>query len=195
MNSTVRLSLIRAGVGAGLMFMLDPVRGGRRRTLARDKMARALRKTRNAASATRRDLGNRIGSITARTRTRTLQADVEADDRTISERVRAELGRVSSHPRAITVRVTGAWVTLGGDALASEQPSIVAAISSLRGVEGVKNNLTEHEDARGVPSLQGTSARPGRWPARVRSRWSPTAMVIVSAGTAALAAVAIANRQ
>jgi len=193
MNSTVRLSLIGAGVGAGLMFMLDPVRGGRRRTLARDKMARALRKTRNAASATRRDLGNRIGSITARTRTRTIQADVEADDRTISERVRAELGRVSSHPRAITVGVTGAWVTLSGDVLASEQASIVAAISSGRGLEGVKNNLAEHEDARGVRSLQ--AARTAQWPALIRSRWRPTAMVIVSAGTAALAAVAMSNRQ
>jgi hypothetical protein len=87
-------------------------------------------------------------------------------------------------------------MTLSGDVLASEESSIVSAISNVRGVEGVKNNLTSHAQARGVPSLQGMSTRPGHWSTWLRSGWSPTAILIVTAGTAALATgAAMAQRR
>src|SRR5438105_14161704 len=105
MTSMVRSSLIGAGVGAGLMFMMDPSRGARRRALVRDKMARAAHKTRDAADATGRDLSHRVAGLAARARSR--MRDARADDRVICERVRAELGRVTSHPGAIRVRSSG----------------------------------------------------------------------------------------
>jgi hypothetical protein len=192
MNSNARSTLIGAGVGAGLMFMLDPARGARRRALVRDKMVRAARKTRDAVSATRRDVGNRMVGIQAELRA--VGSD-NADDRIIHERVRAELGRVASHSRAISLDVRDRFVTLSGDVLASEVSPIVSAIEKVRGVEGVRNEMTVHLSADGVPSLQGRSRRPGRWTTWLVSGWSPTAMLVAGAGTAALAVAATAARK
>ena len=69
MTSTAS-TLIGAGCGAALMFLLDPSRGPRRRAIVRDKVVRAARKTREVAQATRRDLGNRATGMAARTRGR-----------------------------------------------------------------------------------------------------------------------------
>src|SRR5947207_7770972 len=122
MDTVARSTILGAGLGAGLMFMFDPVRGARRRALVRDKFARAAHKTRDAYDATQRDLGNRVGGITAELRGR-FNADA-ASDTIIVERARAELGRVSSHPRAIHVAANNGSVTLTGDVLATEVSSI-----------------------------------------------------------------------
>lgn len=63
MNTAVRSTLV--GMGAGLMFLLDPGRGARRRALVRDKAIRATRKSRDAYEATRCDLGNRARGVVA----------------------------------------------------------------------------------------------------------------------------------
>src|SRR2546430_14268417 len=98
MTSASRSSLIAAGVGAALMFLLDPSRGVRRRAIVRDKIARAARKTRDAAGVTRRDLANRMTGADAQARSRA--ADEPADGRAVCERLRAGLGPVPSHPPA-----------------------------------------------------------------------------------------------
>src|SRR5437763_3328307 len=127
MTSAARSSLIGAGVGAGLMFLFDPNRGRRRRALIRDKFVRAARRTREAAGATGRDLTLRTSGLAVEARSRF--APEAADDRVICERVRADLGRVASHPRAIRVASNGGIVTLTGDVLASEVSAIVAHVN------------------------------------------------------------------
>jgi hypothetical protein len=69
MTST-RSALLGAGIGATSMFLLDPARGARRRSLLRDKAMRAQRKTRDVAGATWRDLNNRMTGLRARRRLR-----------------------------------------------------------------------------------------------------------------------------
>ena len=59
MDSSMRSWVCGVGVGAGLVFLLDPTGGARRRALIRDKFVRASRKTRHAVDTTGRDLGNR----------------------------------------------------------------------------------------------------------------------------------------
>jgi len=184
-------SLIGAGVGASLMFMLDPSRGARRRALVRDKVVRVAHKTREAADATQRDLSNRLSGLGARTGAQL--ADEAADDRVVCERVRAELGRVASHPRAILVESNGGVITLAGDVLAAEVSSICSRVNGVRGVREVHNHMTLHANAAGIPALQGESRRPGWGRTRLAARLSPSAMVLTGIGTAAVVFAALAN--
>src|SRR3954451_2267998 len=137
MTSTFRAGLIGAGIGGASMFLLDPDRGPRRRALLRDQMVRSARKTRDAADATRRDLGNRLSGLTARAAARF--SDETLDDTTLCARVRAALGHATHHPRAICVQATDGLVTLTGDALETDVPSVVAAVEKVHGVKAVQN--------------------------------------------------------
>ena len=58
MNKTFSL-VSGATLGAGLMYLLDPDRGRRRRALVRGKGIRWSRKTREFAGSTSRDVRNR----------------------------------------------------------------------------------------------------------------------------------------
>ena len=51
------------GVGAGLMYFLDPQAGRRRREFVRDQVTHSLRRTSNAFEASRRDLQNRAEGV------------------------------------------------------------------------------------------------------------------------------------
>jgi hypothetical protein len=61
MNPAATL-LIGLGVGASLMYLIDPQGRNRRRAVIGDKVKRGLRKAGDAADATSRDLGNRSGA-------------------------------------------------------------------------------------------------------------------------------------
>jgi len=155
------------------MFVLDPARGNRRRALIRAKAVWAAKKVREAAGATSRDLRNRV--IGLRARGESLLADDTADDFTITERVRTALGRTTNRHRAISVTVSDGCVTLSGDALASEVPQILSTVRSVRGVEGVCDDLRVHASANGIPSLRGESTARSRWMTRGASRWAAAA--------------------
>ncbi len=62
MNQAVSL-LAGAGLGAGLMYLLDPQQGRRRRTLVRDKAVRLAHETQGAAEVVARDMRNRAGGL------------------------------------------------------------------------------------------------------------------------------------
>jgi BON domain len=193
MARTISPTILGAGVGAGLMFLMDPARGPRRRALVRDKFTRLAHKTRDAYGATQRDLGNRLGGVASEVQSR-IQGGV-ADDRIIEARVRAELGRVCSHPRAIRVNATNGWVTMSGDVLASEAGLVETAIRKVRGVGGVNRQFTVHATGNGVPSLQGTSPRSAWWSSWAAESWSPTAKTMVGLGAVASLAAAAALRR
>jgi hypothetical protein len=181
------------GVGAGLTFLFDPDGGARRRALIRDKVVRTGHKTRDALGATRRDLGNRFSGAMAEARG--MFGKDMADDRVLGARVRSELGRVASHPRAIDVDAVNGVIVLSGNALASEVPSIISAALGVRGVCRVHDNLTAHESAEDMAELLGDSRRPGHWTTWLRSGWSPTAIVVAGTATAAAIATAVALRR
>jgi hypothetical protein len=172
---------------------LDPDRGARRRALVRDKLTRASHKTRDGYDATRRDVGNRLAGAAAE-----LQARVTGetpDDRTVEARVRAALGRVSSHPRAVCVSATDGFVVLSGDVLSGESKAVEAAVRGVRGVRDVSNQLTVHESAANIPALQGGSSPADGWAGWAASGWSPTAKVLVGVGAAVSLAAAVAARR
>jgi hypothetical protein len=180
-----------AAVGAALLFVLDPNRGAKRRAVLRDKLVRAGHVAREGASATARDTGNRARGVAASFRGRF--SDDDASEDVVRERVRATLGRASSHPRALDVDVRDGRVTLRGPILSSEVRDVLAVAAGVRGVRDVVDELEPHETAAGIPSLQGEAhvAQPAL--DILQRRWSPATRTIVSAGALAIGAWAAAH--
>jgi hypothetical protein len=148
------------GLGAGLMYFLDPDRGGRRRALVRDKLARARRVGGDAVGAASRDFAHRATGAAARLRG-LLNRESIVDDGVLVERVRATLGRVVSHPHAIRAEAAGGIVTLRGPVLRAEVRPLLKAVQDVPGVRQVVSELEEHEQPGNIPALQGGSERPG----------------------------------
>ena len=76
------------------------------------------------------------------------------DDRLV-QRVRAALGRFTTHPKSIHVAAGRGRVTLRGAVLAGERADLVAAVRHVEGVDAVNDRLTTYLDSIGVPELQG----------------------------------------
>ena len=178
-----RALLAGAGVGALLMFMLDPDRGARRRALMRDKVIRGGRLARHGADAVMRDMAHRATGIFYEARR---PKSDEVDDQRLVERVRAKIGRVCSHPRAIDVTATDGDVTLTGPILASEVEHVLSCAGSVHGVRTVSNELEPHETSAGIPSLQGRGRVAGQSLDILQRNWAPATRALV--GIAALAA-------
>src|SRR5436305_3939020 len=110
--------LAGVGVGAGLMYLLDPQTGRRRRALVRDQAYHVWNEAQDGWDTLRSDVRNRAYGLASETRSRFAREEV--GDPVLCERVRARLGRVVSHPRAIDVTAQDGRVTLSGDILADE---------------------------------------------------------------------------
>ncbi|MGQ0524949.1 MAG: BON domain-containing protein [Betaproteobacteria bacterium] len=172
-----------AGAGAILMYFMDPQRGRRRRALVRDQMVHIAQRVRDARRVTTADLANRSSGLWASTR-RWLRRDRAASDRDITERVRARLGRVVSHPHAVEVAVHQGHVTLSGPILLDEVQPLVSTVKSVEGVRSVEDRLSAYAEAGGVSALQGGRPRRGRFEFFQRN-WSPAARLtggVVAAG-------------
>jgi uncharacterized membrane protein len=191
-NSTAAM-LGAVGVGAALMYFLDPSRGRRRRALARDQVAHAMRKGEDGMEATIHDLNNRAHGLAAETRNRFRDDEPPSDDVLVA-RVRSELGRVCSHPRAVIVTANDGNVIISGPVLESEVDNILATTRSVRGVSQVDNRLEVHESPGNVPSLQGGSERTGTRMELLQEHWTPAARLLVGAGGAALTGYGLSRR-
>jgi len=132
--------LLAIGVGALLMFYLDPARGRRRRALVRDKFVRAGHATAEAFEGTRRDLGNRLEG--ARARWQRLGRHETVDDDTLRERVRAQLGHYITNVDDVAIDIADGCVTLSGHVDARQARPLVRAISRVPGVCDVTSRLT-----------------------------------------------------
>jgi hypothetical protein len=189
-----RALLAGVGCGAALAFMFDPDRGARRRAMVRDKAVRGTRRTRRAVDATICDMSNRARGIAASARGRWSGAPI--DDITMVERVRARMGRVSTHPRAIDVDARDGVVTLSGPILAAEVQDVMSTTAGVAGVVSVVNELDVHDSAEGIPSLQGEGQRAGSSYDLFQRTWAPGTRALVGIGIAAasLAAVNYARR-
>ncbi len=157
------LFLSGVGAGAGLLLLLDPAHGRRRRAGLSDAVGRALRET----TAVRARLFG-LGAAT----------DAPVSDTVLRDRVRARLGHVVSHPRAIATAVSHGRVTLTGAIPRAERHDAVAAIARVAGVQSVDDCLDDAADAETLDTigraLNGGGSR----------RWSPTRSLLVGAAVA-----------
>jgi hypothetical protein len=176
MDQAMRL-LGGAGIGAALMYFLDPQQGRRRRALVHDQMIHFSHEVRDAADVVARDASNRAAGLWAEART----SGRTADDRTLAERVRSHLGRCVSHPRAIDVSVDRGRVTLRGPILAREVDALVNCVEDVSGVTTVENQLEVHQEAGNHPALQGGVERTGARSELCQANWSPTLRALTGA--------------
>jgi osmotically-inducible protein OsmY len=176
--------------GAGLMYFLDPRRGARRRSEISQRAQRVLKDVEGTVEAGARDLEHRARGLAHEARAR-VSRDAPSDE-VLVERVRAKLGRLTSHPSAIEVQARDGRVELSGPILASEHARVVVRVRLVRGVRGVEDRLEPHEAGDGVPALQDG---PGREPgAALRGQFTPGDKLLFGAAGAALLARALFGR-
>ena len=143
--------LIGAGLGAALMFILDPARGGRRRALVRDKSLKVLRRGGEAIQERTEDIGNRLTGAVAELRGRRASPPTDLQ---LEERVRAELGHKVEHAKAIEVFAEDGKVTLRGDVLREELDDVLDAVRGVHGVSDVRSEMMVRATPGDIPALQ-----------------------------------------
>jgi CBS domain-containing protein len=184
-----------AAVGAGAMYFLDPRQGTRRRALFRDACMRFCHETRHAADVATRDLGNRLQGIQAEMSSYFRGSAEPPNDDQLAARIRTQLGRACSHPRALKVEAHHGRVTLRGPVLAAEAQRVFDSVRHVRGVQHVENQMEQHQEAGNISALQGGALRPGQqrpgkqWDL-MQERWSPATRLLAGAGAASLLACA-----
>jgi len=123
-----------------------------RRAVIRDKSLSLARETAGAAIRRGRDLRHRLRGLLHKTKARLSQEQVPDD--ILIERVRAQLGKPVSYPRAIDVRAHDGWVVLAGPILADEAADLIRQVSRIPGVLAVDCELDLHHEPDRVPALQ-----------------------------------------
>ncbi len=137
MNRNIAL-LGGVGLGAGVMYFLDPTAGRRRRAIVRDKMFSWTRRGRKAWDTTSRSIGNRAQGARAGMGAST------GDDTCAGSKGPVPAGACSvSHPSAISVNAQGGRVILAGDILKSEVDDLMNAVAQVPGVTSAENRISD----------------------------------------------------
>jgi hypothetical protein len=157
-------ALLLMGIGAGLMYLLDPQMGNRRRALLRNKAAALQNDAERLWGNRSEDVRNRALGLAAKVASRL--APRQADDTALAARVKSELGRhMLTNPGALEVSAENGVVTLHGHVLADEVQRVVRKARRIPGVKRVENQLMVHQQPGGEPDLQtdlGTATTPAR---------------------------------
>lgn len=159
------------GIGAGLMYFLDPVRGARRRALARDRIVHGLHALDRIVEKGARDLTCRARGLVADTQA--LFHDDDVPDEVLKARVRSKLGHAVGHPHAIDVAVHQGRVELRGTILAEDFDGLLATVAVVPGTRGVESRLEVYEAPDSIAALQGGNGHENEHAQKLRERWSP----------------------
>ncbi|MFN7922026.1 MAG: CBS domain-containing protein [Bryobacteraceae bacterium] len=146
--------VVAAGVGAGLMYLLDPNRGRARRNRIAEQASSLYHRNAEAVGKFAEDIGNRARGTVAEMRG-AFACAADVPDQKLAARVKTRLGRVSTHPHALEVEAHGGVVTLHGDILMGELDKVLRVARRVPGVKQVDNRLAMHVTAEGVPRLGG----------------------------------------
>jgi uncharacterized membrane protein/CBS domain-containing protein len=191
MNRSIRL-LGALGIGAGLMYILDPDKGRRRRAILRD---RALKTSNEAAKKINKrsaDLKNRFQGAWFETE-KIFERQTPTDEK-LEAKIRTRLGRLASHPHAIKTTVENGKLNLSGQILADEEALLLRSVAALRGVREIENKLERYESAEHISSLQGENRVRRRILARKTEKWATGARILAAAAGASLVAFGAKKR-
>lgn len=192
MRGVAAIAATSAAAGALAAWLFDPQSGRRRRAVARDRIRSRVKRLDEAARVAAIDLRNRTTGTIASVRS-LATGDDDVDDDVLAARVRATLGRVVSHPRAVDVSANDGIVTLRGPVLEHEVASLLRAVRGVRGVKAVDDRLEPHERPGRIPALQGGRPREQRIDL-LQEHWAPATRLLVGTGGTALALYALARR-
>jgi hypothetical protein len=193
MNNKEKWSLVGsagvgAGLGAGLMYLLDPQGGRGRRAVARDKSVSALKKGGAAAAKTSRHLGNKTKGLIAEAGTKLRESDVVGDltsqGQALLKRVQRKVRHAVSYPAAIEALVEEGRVILHGLVLASEVAGLLVAIETVEGVTEVQSYLEVHDSAQNLAAFRNGARR-----------WVGPATRVLTGGTGSALALAGLKRK
>ena len=177
------------GVAAARLF--DPRGGARRRREVVQRSVHAAHQAADVAGKSSRDLRNRSRGLW-----HALFGGPErpVDDVVLTERVRARLGRVCSHPGAIEVQADAGCVVLRGAVLASEYEPVIDELACVPGVVAITEELAVHKRPDDVPALQGGVARALQRPELLQENWAPGIRLLIGATGAGLIGLGAARR-
>ncbi|HEU5174789.1 MAG TPA: BON domain-containing protein [Gemmatimonadaceae bacterium] len=149
---TLGALLAGAGIGAALMYFLDPNRGARRRHVFADKalsVARDIQRgVRDTTMASRHRAAGKLAELRAQ------MGDEDVSDERLVARVRAELGHHVERARPIEVAAEEGVVTLRGPVQEAEVSDVIAAVGKVRGVQRVENLLVVQPHVDSAPPMQ-----------------------------------------
>src|SRR5258708_8287478 len=174
------------GLGAGLMYYLDPNVGKRRRARLKDAATGALHEGEHFLEAATRDLNNRAHGILAETQA-VFRTEAVSDE-VLAERVRAGLGRLVTRPHSIHVTVHDARVTLTGPIFFKEVKPLINAVWAIRGVSEVVDRMEPQDEDAETPSVNGATLKQGRKPELLQSNWAPAPRLMACLAGCGLAA-------
>jgi hypothetical protein len=186
------LALAGLAAGAAAAALLSPRGGGRRRALVAQKTAALARSTAALGQRGAAEVGSHARWLLARARSAVHER--RAPDEILCARVRARLGRLTSHPGAIELVARDGVVELRGPVLAAEADRVLAGARRVLGVRGVSDLLERHADPGDVPSLQGGEARERPGSALAQERWTPGTRLLALAAGAGLATAGLSAR-
>lgn len=186
--------LTTLGVGAGLMYFLDPQHGTRRRTMVIDKANRFVNNMDESIDIAVEDARNRARGVLSEMTARL--SDQGAPDWILEERVRSNLGRLARHTRALDIRADGGRIYLSGPVLHEDEDAVVKAALRTRGVHGVENQLQVFDDPQDIPALQTSSTQRSAVMNmnQAQRNWSPATRLLSSVGGSLLTLYGLTRR-
>ncbi|MCD0504784.1 BON domain-containing protein [Bordetella petrii] len=152
---TILNRIATLALGAAAMYYLDPELGRRRRSRLCDQLTALRNDATDCLLAEGKYAADQVRGWTAGARDKMGLDEPPSSDRQLVERVRAQLGRLVSHPGAITVTATAGDITLSGHILQAEHNALLAAVRGMSGVQRVDDRLETHESSGNTPELQG----------------------------------------
>jgi len=173
--SSFAIGAVCLGVGAGIMYMLDPNRGRTRRAVARDKALSFYNASGEVVTRTTKDLRNRATGMATSTKSWFKREPVP--DEKLVARVRSKMGRYVSQPHAIEVEANDGTVRLRGSILAHEAPRLLKCVKAIPGVESVEDLM----DVQDLGSAGNVEPRRGEQWDFMNKSWSPSTRMMAGA--------------
>lgn len=168
------------GLGAGLMYFLDPQHGERRRNMVRNKANQFVNDIDESINIAMQDARNRARGVLSEMTARL--SDERIPDWILEERLRSNLGRTGRYTRGINIRADQGRIYLSGPALREDQDTLVKAAMRTRGVHGVENQLQIFDNPQDIPALQSAAETRGQIRSNLQHNWSPSTRLLSSVG-------------